>query len=105
MGLTAQLSSSLDVSSLRTTLTGGLSTHLNQLQGVNVGVDQGQVGQITSSTGQFNLGAVSSTISQVAGSIAPLVASLPVGRDIVAPIESALHLVETVGGQSLADRF
>ncbi len=105
MGLTAELSAKLDAGSLGTSLTGSLSAQLVQLHRVNLSIDQGQVGQITSGAGQVNLAAVTSAISQAASRVTSLVASLPHGSDIIAPIESALQVVEAVGAQSLADRF
>src|SRR4051794_30819060 len=96
MGLTAQLTSSLDSSHLGTELLGTIAGPAGQLRAVTVPAPGDRLQAAMAGTGQLDIGAVTSTPATVAQRALPIVASLPLGTDILGTLEHVITQLENL---------
>lgn len=105
MGLSAELSVKLDVSSLGGSLLGNLTGPLQQLNGVSLSVSVAEMNGVASPLGDLDLGAISTAVSLVADRAGSVLGSLPVAGDLLGSLSGVVATAEQIASGNLPDRL
>lgn len=105
MGLTAELTSKLDVSSLGDTLLGSLTSGLGDLDSIDPPADSTELATVGSGAGDIDSSPISGAVSGIIGSTGAITGLLPGADELLGPLTSVLTIAEQIAQGDIATRI